>query len=243
MSLNQRTHRVALLAALALGGLAGCNTTSPHTSPEQGGPQRLTSAAAPGQPRAEDKEWDRAGNAPVNADTHFAAGQLAEAQGSTDRALDQYARALRLNPEHANTHYRLGVIYTKQKNYDAAIRSWQRYVKATKGNAGAYANLGFCYEIAGRAAEAETTYLAGIRVDPKNAACRVNYGLWLARHDKFNEAAGQMRVVLNEAETHYNLASVYEDKGRREQAKVEYQKAVSLDPQFKDAAARLAAIE
>lgn len=246
MPLTLRPNRPGLAgvlaAALAVGALAGCNTTSPHTSAAQGGKPRMTANAA-ATPREEDRQWDRAGNTPINADTHFAAGQLAEAQGSTDRALDQYQRALRLNPRHANAHFRRGVIYTRQKNYDAALRSWNGYLKATGGSAGAYANLGFCHEVAGRGPQAETAYLAGIRADPRNAACRVNYGLWLARREKYNEAATQMRAVLSEAETHYNLASIYEQKGRREQAKVEYQKAVALDPLMREAQARLDEME
>jgi Flp pilus assembly protein TadD len=48
--------------------------------------------------------------------------------------------------------------------------------------------------------------------------------------------------VLTPAEVHYNLASVYEWMGRKEQAKVEYRAALALDPRLSDAQARLDAM-
>ena len=40
--------------------------------------------------------------------------------------------------------------------------------------------FGFCRELAGQFDEAENAYQAGIRRDPQNAPCRINYGLMLA---------------------------------------------------------------
>ena len=131
----------------------------------------------------------------------------------------------------------------KQKQFTEAIDTWTKYVTATKGDATAYANLGFAYELCGRNTDAETAYLDGIKREPVNAACRVNYGLMLARHERFNEAVLQLQTVLNKSDVHYNLASVYEDLGRPEQAKIEYSKALAEDPTSKDAAARLAALQ
>jgi len=118
-------------------------------------------------------------------------------------------------------------MYAKQKRYGEAIDAWNRYVRATNDDATGYANLGFCLELAGRTEEAEIAYRKGIKRDPTNAPCRVNYGLLLARHDRINEAMLEMQAVLPEAQVHYNLASVYEGMGRREQAKAEYRKAWS----------------
>src|SRR5690349_17066708 len=44
----------------------------------------------------------------VNADTRFAAGQLAESRDQIDCAIVQYDQALRLNPNHLASLYRLG---------------------------------------------------------------------------------------------------------------------------------------
>ena len=49
----------------------------------------------------------------------------------------------------------------------------------------------------------------------------------------------QLRRVLTPAEVHYNVGSVYESTGRREQAKAEYRRPWQLDPALADARSRL----
>lgn len=230
-------------AALAL-TLVGCTPSGEpdvrQVGPELGQPPPGRAAAdARARPR---DEFERSGDTPINADTRFAAGQLAETQDVPARAEEQYRKALALNPNHRGALFRLGVLYAKQKRYGEAIDAWNRYLRATNDDATGYANLGFCLELAGRTDEAETAYRKGIRRDPNNAPCHVNYGLLLARHDRINEAMLQMQTVLPEAQVHYNLASVYEGLGRREQAKAEYRKALAADPRMAEAQARLDAL-
>lgn len=176
----------------------------------------------------------------VNANTHFAAGQLAETRGNVPAAMEQYKLALKMKPDHEPAIYRMAVLYTTQKDFGNAMQMWQRYVKVTEGSAGAYSNLALCEEYAGRPEQAEADYRRGVKADGRNEQCRVNYGLMLARHDRIADATIQLQAVLPQAEVHYNLAVVYEGQGRREQARIEYQKAVALNPEMTDARARLA---
>jgi superkiller protein 3 len=92
-------------------------------------------------------------------------------------------------------------------------------------------------------ADAEATFRTGIERDPDKTICRVNYGLMLARHDRLDDAVAQLRMALSPAEVNYNLGSVMEQMGRREQAKAYYQKALELDPRLSDAKERLAALK
>jgi len=233
------SHRLPLAGTFLLCGLiavcgAGCGGGS-GPAPGQSDAQRDTLT-----PR---DDFEAGKDVPIAANTHFAAGQFAESQGNLTMAMDQYRKALQLDPNHPNALFRTGIVQVKQRLFNSAIETFNKYVAATKGDATAYANLGFAYELAGRTTEAESAYLQGIRREPVNAACRVNYGLMLARKERFNEAILQMQTVLPEAEVHYNLASVYESLGRREQAKIEYRKAIELSPNLREAQARLDAIE
>ena len=228
---------LALIAALATGLMTGCGGAAPS------GRQAGAASAEEHRQRVSPRDDFEAGReVPINADTHFAAGQFAEGQGNLPMAMDQYAKALKLDPKHKDSLYRTGIVQVKQRSFNAAIDTFTRYVEATKGDATAYANLGFAYELSGRATEAENAYRKGIQREPTNAACRVNFGLMLARKERFNEATLQMQTVLSEAEVHYNLASVYESLGRREQAKLEYKKAIELAPNLREAQARLDAM-
>ena len=232
--------RALLLSAVLLGGTAGCGGGGP---PRQDARQLNQNTSRDDKRIAPRDEFEAGREVPISADTHFAAGQFAETQGNPTLAGEQYRKALRLNPKHRGALFRTGVLQVTQRKLAEAIETWNRYVAATDHDASAYANLGFAYELAGRTSEAETAYLKGIRRTPTNPACRVNYGLMLARKERFNEATIQLQTVLSEAEVSYNLASVYESLGRREQAKLGYRKALELSPDMADAQARLAALD
>jgi tetratricopeptide (TPR) repeat protein len=185
---------------------------------------------------------DAAPEPKLNADTHFAAGQLAETQGNFDCAAAQYEQALRLKADHLPALYRLGVVYTRSKQFNQAIATWQRYVKATGGTAASYSNLGFCYEVAGDIPNAEATYKKGLERDPNNPVCRTNYGLMLARQGRTAEAETQLSAVLKPDEVAYNLAAVYQERGAIAQARQELHKALKANPHNVDAQARLASL-
>ena len=229
------TAAVFALLGLTLAFGAGCG------GPPPGSQQNLT--AADREKLAPRDEFEAGKEVAIMADTHFAAGRLAESQGNMAVATEQYEKTLRINPKHREALFRTAIVQVKEKKLSAAIETWKKYVVATDGDATAQANLGFTYELANRATDAEQAYLKGIKRDPTNAACRINFGLMLARRERFNEAVLQLQTVLSQADVHYNLASVYEELGRREQAKIEYRKALALDPELKDAEARLAGLE
>jgi tetratricopeptide (TPR) repeat protein len=182
-------------------------------------------------------------DAPLTADTRFAAGQLAESQGDMPRAITQYQEAVKLDPKASAPLLRLGMIYTNQQQFDEAVSTWNRYIKVTGGAAAGYCDLGYTLELAGRSSEAELAYRTAIAKDPKNETAQVNYGLMLERAGRTDEAITQLQTVLTPAEVHYNLASVLESQGKISAAKAEYKQAIQLDPEMYDAKVRLTALD
>jgi len=229
-----QTRPVGMFAALMLTLMAGtgCKT---DPSAQRVKDQREAQAARDSFESQREPE--------INVNTRHAAGRLAEASNNLPLAVQQYEEALKIDEKHLPSLYRLGVVHAKMTSYDNAVEAWKKYIKLTDGSGVGYSNLGYTYELAGRLGDAETTYKAGIALDPDGEPCRVNYGLMLARLGRASEATLQLQTVLAPAEVHYNLASVYEQLGRKEQAKVEYNKSIELDPELQDARTRLAALE
>jgi tetratricopeptide (TPR) repeat protein len=218
-----RLHHLALASILGI-SLIGCATqqVSSHNQPAD---------ALPATPP------------PFSADTRFAAGQVDESQHNPAAAIQQYEEALKLSPNHLGALYRLGTLYAETKQFPEAIDIWERYLAASNQSATAFGDLGFCQELAGETDKAEASYQAGIARDYKNATCRTNYGLMLARRGKMDEAVTQWRFVLSEAEIHYNLGGVYAAEGNKIKAHYEFQKALEIDPNFADARQRVSALD
>jgi tetratricopeptide (TPR) repeat protein len=222
----------ALLAVIA----GGCASSSKTDEQRQSGMLGGAADSNLKQPMVMEKD------PPLRAETHFAAGQFAEAQGNFAVAATQYEKACALKQDYLLAEYRLGVCYSRMKNWEKAIPAWKNYIESTNGDTTAYSNLGFTYELAGDPQHAEEAYKLGIARNPKAQPCRVNYGLLLARTDRIQEAVAQFQEVLSPAQVHYNLASVYEQQGRTKLARDEYEMAVRLDPKLTDARSRLATL-
>jgi tetratricopeptide (TPR) repeat protein len=229
--------RRTLTASILLAALAGCSNKGPDGSVTG---VRAEDAATMNGERS---PFETSQDPPIAAETHYAAGQLAESAGDTTAALRQYKQALEIDPKHRKSLYRQAVCLSQLKKHNESVAAWRQYIDAMGGDARSYSNLGFCHELAGRIDDAESAYLKGLAKDPKSVPCRTNYGLMLARLGRTAEATLQLQAVLTPAEVHYNLASVLEHQGRPEAAKMEYRRAIQLDPDFLDAQARLSALQ
>jgi tetratricopeptide (TPR) repeat protein len=221
----------SLLSVAAVGGsLVGCVTKTQPSSVTN----TIPDMKDPSEPKP---------NAPISANTRFAAGTLAEQQGDLPRAATQYEAALKLEPTAPATLMRLGMVYTSMQQFDKAIATWHRYIKATNNSAAGYCNLGLTQELAQHFSESESAFKSAVAADPKNEPARVNYGLMLARQGRLDDAMAQLQAVLTPAESHYDIASVLESQGKTSLAKSQYREALRSDPDMNDAKSRLAALD
>ena len=225
------THPVILIATAAL--LGGCADKEKDAVPRH--PSAL--------PNGADVAFEQSREPDLNANTHFAAGQLAESQQRFPEAIIQYRQALELDPKHLPALYRLAMVHTRLGQHDQALDTWQRYIRVTDDKATGYSNLGYACEIADRREDAERAYRQAIAIDPQNQPARVNYGLMLARRGDFPSATEHLSAVLTPAQVHYNLGSVHELQKRPTEARLEYRRALELDPTLTAARKRLAALD
>jgi superkiller protein 3 len=231
------TFAFSIVAAALI--IAGCNSQN-NNNPGLTGAMNSNQAE---EINRQKNAFETSQDPPITAETHYAAGRLAESSGDTAAAVAQYKEALKLDPKLKKAVYRTAVCQSELQKFPEAVAAWKKYIELTGNEAKGYSNLGFCYELAGDTDLAESSYLRGIEKEPKNVPCRTNYGLMLARLGRTTEAMLQLQAVLTPAEVHYNLASVLEHQGRREAAKGEYRRALDLNPSFDDAKERLAALE
>src|SRR4051794_14678652 len=102
---SNRSRLVRVFATAWVGGLvlplavAGCSRNRPGGQVADGNGRTWTTRAEANKNVQRD-EFERSGDAPVNADTFFAAGQLAETQDFAPKAEEAYKKALTLDPKH-----------------------------------------------------------------------------------------------------------------------------------------------
>ena len=94
-------------------------------------------------------------NKEQQAQKHYKKGFEFHNQGSLDQAVEEYQRALKLDPSLTEAYINLGAIYVAKKDYDKAIQQFNEVVELNYFNAKAHYNLGMVYVYRGDKNKAE----------------------------------------------------------------------------------------
>ena len=84
-------------------------------------------------------------NKEQQAQKHFKKGFEFHNHGSLDKAIEEYQKALKLNPNFLEVYMNLGAIYVDKKDYDQAIQQFKKVVELNYYNGKAHYNLGLVY--------------------------------------------------------------------------------------------------
>ncbi|MCK4947339.1 MAG: tetratricopeptide repeat protein [Candidatus Aureabacteria bacterium] len=90
-------------------------------------------------------------------------------QGSIDRAIQEYRKAIVIDFTFAVAHYNLGILYRKKNNNKLAIESYKNAVKTNPGFEKAYTNLGSIYKELGQYDIAAGCFKKAIEINPDNS--------------------------------------------------------------------------
>lgn len=94
-------------------------------------------------------------NKEKQAEKHFRQGFTYQDQGELDEAIEEYKKAVELNPNHLKAHMNLGAAYMRQEKYDQAIDQFSTVVKLNYYHANAHYNLGYIYVLKGEKEKAQ----------------------------------------------------------------------------------------
>lgn len=211
----------ATLFALAICG-ASCNEPDKQT-------------AAPGElPSGRMDEAPR-----IHATTYFAHGHLLERQGALDRAVDQYRKALEVQPDFSTARNRLGITLNKLGKHAEATSEFREVVRQKPDQAFLYNNLGFSLYLEENYAQAEQAFQRALALKPNFARAGMNLGLTLGRQGRFDEAFHAFRQSGDEVTAYYNLAVVQSEAGAYVEAVRSLDAALQLNPQYEPAVVQL----
>jgi tetratricopeptide (TPR) repeat protein len=99
------------------------------------------------------------------AEKHFRKGFDYQNQGNLEQAIQEYQKALELNPDYAQAHTNLGTVYLGKGDYDQAIGHFKRTLELNYYDSKAHYNLGLSYVYQGELEKAkeEMKFLKSIR--------------------------------------------------------------------------------
>ncbi|NIM98282.1 MAG: tetratricopeptide repeat protein [candidate division Zixibacteria bacterium] len=99
------------------------------------------------------------------AQEHFKKGFGHQNAGEPEKAIEEYQKALELNPNLAQAHTNLGTVFLGQEDYDKAIDHFKKVMELNYYDTKAHYNLGLAYLYKGEVekAQEEVKFLKSLR--------------------------------------------------------------------------------
>ena len=171
-----------------------------------------------------------------------AAGLLYFATGRFDKAEEAYKKALELDPKYSDARHNLGVLYNRLGRYDEAIEQFKIALAddTYRNRANTYNAMGWAYFKKKEYDEAEKAFMETIRHDRMYLMAYDNLGKVYIAKGEYEKAVEVLETIKRlERElglkkgmpaARLDLGIAYLKLGKKEQAKLEFERALALDP-------------
>jgi len=109
-------------------------------------------------------------------------------KGKYDKAIDEFNKAIKINPKFAEAYSFRGIVYGKKGQYDRAIDDFTEAIEINPKFAEAYSNRGFGYMRKGQYDRAIDDFTEAIEINPKFAQAYMFRGsayIALRQYDKY----------------------------------------------------------
>ena len=156
---------------------------------------------------------------------------------SLKQAFELTKKAIALDDSNASAHASLSWLFLYKRQHDKAFVEAERAVELAPGSADAYFSVSRVLRYAGRAEEAITWNRKAIRQDPMPDGpylMGLAHAYWMAGRYKEALPACKKAVLRspNNTFSHMVMVATYISLGRDEQARVEAQEVLRIDPKF-----------
>ena len=173
----------------------------------------------------------------VTATTYLAHGHLLERQGQFERAVVQYQKALRMQPDFVTARNRLGITLNKLGRHTEASEQFRQALRYQADKPFLYNNLGFSLYLEGQYEKANAALEDALRLKSEYARAHMNHALVLAKLNRFDEVASELAQACDPPDANYNMGILLTEAQRYADAACYLERALTLRPNFE--AARL----
>ncbi len=170
-------------------------------------------------------------------------GSVYQKMGQLYKAMENYDKAITLDPNDYLAYTNRGAIFDKLGQIDKAIESYNKAIMVNPGDYRAYFNRGLSYDKMGRTTDAIEDFQRAMRLnmlDPRVVAwAHNNLGILYSKagmEDRSISAFNKsIAIDPNNPVTFYNRAFVYSYSGRYKEAIEDFSKAIILDQSYASA--------
>jgi tetratricopeptide (TPR) repeat protein len=167
-----------------------------------------------------------------SAEADMLAGEALDETKDHDGAIQQFRAAVKADPKVPNVHFGLGYLLWSQGKYEEAAPEFQAELNNIPESAQAMAYLADSEMKLNHPEAAGPLIDHAIRIDPGMELAHLDRGILDAdaghREDALREFKTAARLNPEDVNSHYRMARLYQAMGRKDEAKVEFDKTNSL---------------
>ncbi|WP_263353024.1 tetratricopeptide repeat protein [Acidicapsa acidisoli] len=167
-----------------------------------------------------------------SAEADMLAGEAMDEMKDHAGAIQQFRAAVKADPKVPNVHFGLGYLLWSQGQYDEAAPEFQAELANVPDSVQAIAYLADAQVQLGNVDAARPLIERAIRLDSAMELPHLDLGILNADAGHREDALGELKIATklnpNDVNAHWRLARLYQAMGRKDEAKVEFDKTSSL---------------
>jgi Tfp pilus assembly protein PilF len=170
----------------------------------------------------------------TNYSAHNILGVVYAREAKDDKALYHLNEAIRLKPERDKPYNNIGLILEKQGKYKEALRYYAKSVELRPDDFRAINNMGIVHVRQGNYAEGIQAFKQALKLNPRARDTRNNLAIAYFRAGD-TQTAEKLAHEFKSAMLFNQFGLFCAVDGKYAQAKVYFQKALAIDPDFEEA--------
>jgi tetratricopeptide (TPR) repeat protein len=151
-----------------------------------------------------------------------------------DGSIENFTKAIQLNPNNAEYYYDRGVAYFEKFAFDQAIKDFTKAIELNSDYTNAYFNRGIIYDRKGDYDEAIKNFTKVIELEPDKAKAYLNRGaIYGSKKDPDKAIIDFSRAIElepNFLDNYINRGIAFANKGDFDKAITDFREALSIDP-------------
>jgi tetratricopeptide (TPR) repeat protein len=155
-------------------------------------------------------------------------------QGKEQEAIEEWKKAIALNPEEDKAHNSLGLLLTQAGRFEEALTEFERTKTLNPEFRGIHSNTGVALTGLGRYEEAAREFETALQLEPDSTETHNHYGRLLLQQGRMDDAIAHFRKVLettpDHPTAHNNMGFALASLGKMAEAEAELRKSIAVDP-------------